>query len=397
MNVFVQQCGQQFSWLQISDEAIHAEYFEGGIEDLVQFFKQNELNRHWFFIPALIDVVTKRIQFTDKEKKHIVKAIPFMLEEDVITEIDQLQVLTHKHAPNQINVLAIEKQKLAQWHAVFSEHGINIPFCLPSCTFLPEYDAEWLILVKDNEVIIETPEQKLGADHALLADMLRLLTEDYAQLPQSIALLDCSRKHRALDLLPNAVAHLISPIDIDYAQLLQDKLAYAKKWNFFKGQYNNQQSWLTALKPWRWVLLGLVALYVLNLGINIYKTARYETDYKVIRKETDQLFRQVIPRGAIVDHKRQLNNLLKTQDTSNQILLSSSIQQMVKALGSTEIDLNTFNFDQDRKELRLDFLIDDFASLEAFMSEIKAQGLTADLLNSAQQDEKLKVNLKVGL
>ena len=398
MNVFFRQTADGVEWLKTSDEAITSEYFTGSMEDFARFYAAEETPAHWVMIQSALSTIYRQFSFTAKEKRHIQQAVPFMLEEDVATEIDQLHLVTHKVEDLTLGVVAVERQALQNSLAELKDNQVTPSHCLSSFHFIPQTEADWVMVCQNDESLLKTKDGLYAIDQNNLPQLLALLTEGFSTLPNSIELLTFSETdaQAVLSLLPEVIRNLIEVKQEDYGKHLQASLKQAKKWNLLTGQYATSENILERVKPWRWVIAGLACLYCFDIGLSWMQSNTYQSEYQDVRKNTTALFRQVVPRGVMVDPKRQLNQILKNSEEQGGVRFSMLVSQLVPTFAQYNTDINSMNYDKGKSELRLDMVVKDFTELEAIMDALKKAKLTPEIQNSSQQEDKLRVRLRIG-
>ena len=229
---------------------------------------------------------------------------------------------------------------------------------------------------------------------------MELLSQNYAHLPQHIELVvtsdadfDC-----AMTAMPEVLKGLVVPKQLTYGHLLQQRFTgIAKTWNLLTGKLSSAPQWLAVLKPWRWLGLSFAAMCLLHVSLLGFDTWQLKKRHHALSVEMDSVFRQAIPSGHIVDHKKQLSQeLKKVMGGGSGLRFMSKINRLGAVLAAHQVtNINTLNYEQDKNELRLDFLIKDYDALQQVISELKAQGLMAEIQNSNAQNDSLRVRLKI--
>ncbi len=398
MNVFFRRTTDGFEWLKTSDEAITAEYFSGTLDDMATFYADNPTLNQWVMVTSALSTIYRKFTFTAKEKKHIEQAVPFMLEEEVISDIDDLHVVTHKTDNLELGVVAVEKDQMAAAVKALRNKGIDPSYCVSTYHFLPLSTADWLIVYRDNEFVVRCGDELFAIDGDGLAVFIETMTENYSELPDSIDLATFSIKEeaQAVAFMPEVIKPLLNCRQEEYGKLLQENLKGAKKWNLLTGRYASSEGLVEKLKPWVWVILGLAVVYLIDLGLTAMQSQAYQNQYQTVKKQTNALFRQVVPRGVIVDPKRQLDRLVKNAAEKTNTGFSNLLSTVVPILKSPSIDINSMNFDKNKSEFRVDMVVNDFAMLENIMDQLKKSKLKPEIQNSSQQDDKLRVRLRIG-
>ena len=151
MNVFIRQYGDDYHWISTSEEALKPETFKGDIEALLEYYQSNNTIKTWVYVVSTIDLTCRTVKFSAKEKKHIKKAMPFMLEESLLTEADDLHIVMSPLRDKAVDVVAMDESLIASYVERFSNLGIKITHCLPEAMLLDESNANWQIFYKETE------------------------------------------------------------------------------------------------------------------------------------------------------------------------------------------------------------------------------------------------------
>ena len=403
MNIFIRQQDDVYQWFKAADSLQIAETQTGSLSELAQFYKDNSGIKNWVLVAPGLDVAYRTIEYSEKEKKHIIKAIPFMLEESLLSEADYLQVLMEpsKDKDNAMDVVSIDEKLLQTWLECFDAAGIRITHCIAESLFLPESDAQWQIFYRANVFLIRAQSGEtvaIEAEHFALS--LELLSDGYSHMPAQVDLITESEDdyQKAMALMPVPITPLVKPIILPYADMLQSQFnSVAKGWNFLSGKFAVAREWLALVKPWRWVVASLVAVFVLNITLIMTDLAQKKEHNAYLRTQMDATFRQVIPRGNIVDHRRQLERHLKTAAaTGSGAPFIQQLNKIGKVLNKHGVQsLNSLNYDLGKSELRLDLLVKDSDVVQAILADLKALALDAEIQNSNAQGDQLRTRLRI--
>lgn len=402
MNVFIQLVAEQLHWWQVDDD--NSQFFQGDMAAFVSYYQQQEQVRNWVYLVSGLDTAIRRISFTDKERRHIRKALGFILEDDCLHDADQLHYISGKPSQNAMTVAAIEKQLLSQHLAWFEEQGIALSHCIAESLLLPAVELaedEWQLLYYQQRFFIQLPEQAvLAIEEAHLALSLELLTAHYAELPKAIYLYadDQAQWQTAEQLIPSPLHHLLKQQLWDRPASWQQSFSQqGKQWNFLQGGFARSKEWLGQIKPWRYVL-ALLAITVAMYSVLLWSDYRYEKQRQVeLRQELDSEFRKVFPQGQIVDHKRQLERVLNSvRGNNDQQAIIVQLEGIGQALAQHKVSvLNSLNYELDKKEIRLDLLVDSYNQLENMINDVREQGYEVEIQNSNAQGEQLRARIRI--
>lgn len=401
MNAFIRRYDDEFHWFVTSDEAVVPEVLRGSLSELAGYCKSHEHIRNWVLIAPALDLASRTLHFSAKEKKHIQKAMPYLLEETLLTEADELFYVSDKPANDHVDVVALDESKLQGWLDELEQAGVRVNYCLPELKLLAADEADWLLYYRQGEFILQADHQCAAFEAEHLPLSLELLSENFSKLPQSIHLLADSDEAlaQALGSIPEALQHLLHTEILPYAKLLQQGFSRGSRiWNLLRGKFARSQEWQRLVKPWRWVIISLLLVLLLQVGMMAVETAQYKKRQQVLQTQMDSLIRQVIPRGNIVDHRKQLERELRKLEGGGS---SAGFAEMINSTGAVLAkhqiqSLNSLTYEQEKNELRLDLLVDNYDKLQAIMADMKAASINVEIQNSNAQGDQLRARLRVG-
>lgn len=399
MSVFIQHHADGFKWGMVHNGQV--EQFYGSLTELANFYQTHSDIKQWVLVASAMDVAKRTIHFSDKERRHIRKAVPFLLEDELLSEADDLHIIYGKLQKSSMDVLAIDKDLLTEWLAALSDAGIKVSHCVAESQLLPEAQDTWQLFYHDGVFIVRVAEQPVlafAAEHLSLS--LELLTAHYAELPAFIELYADDEQQLALaqQAIPAALQHLIQTQTQHHLSLWQQHFQQqGKLWNFLQGQFARNSEWLLSLKPWRWfaATLGLALTFHTVL---LYSDFRYEKQRSVeLRQQLDAELRKAIPQGQIVDHRRQIDRLLSAlRGGGSQQQFIEQLEKVGGILAKHKVSqLNALNYEQDKSEVRLDMLVDSYDQLQTMIDDLRALNLEVEIQNSNAQGEQLRARVRI--
>lgn len=399
MNVFIRRYKDNYHWFSTSDLHLVSSY-QGSLEELAAFYSVHPAVKSWVLVAPALDTASRVIAFTEKERKHIAKAIPFLLEDDLLTEAPDLHYVADKPAAMKIQVVALDKATLSAWLQELSSAGIHPTHCLPETQLLLEPTCEWQIYYRQQEYILRSSDGQCAAfEQENFPLSVELLTENYSKLPQSIELItdDETSLEQAWANIPEAIKPLIETKILPYAEMLEDRFPQqAKVWNLLKGQFAYTRQWLGALMPWRWLVLSLTVVLLLHVAMTFTEYRQLKAQHLRLRAEMETVFRQAIPKGQVVDHRKQLEHELETLQHGGGGNFMPKMQKIGEVLARHQIQtLNTLNYEQAKGEIRIDLLVDNYDKLQQVINDLKQAGLNTDIQNSNAQGEQLRARIRI--
>ena len=158
MNIWITSlASNDYRWFAAgADEPVQ----QGSLDECKAFI--TKLNaEHTVYCHLIIDALdcaARKIVFAHKERKHIQKALPFLLEESVLTDIDNMHYVHSKPEQHFVDVQVLDKSFLEGQLAPFIEAGITIDHCYSEFNLLSKTcpDDAWQLVFLDNKFLIQT-------------------------------------------------------------------------------------------------------------------------------------------------------------------------------------------------------------------------------------------------
>jgi len=381
-------------WLHLSDEATpDSSHPESG--QLSRLLQEPPVDCQWIVLIPGEEVLTTTVKLPSKRRRQAVKALPFMLEDSIASDVALEHLAVGPDNDQGETVVAVtRRQPLRDLLQLITDAGITPYRILPDYAMLQELPDAWQILVSGDRAIVRSPDGTgFSAPLSRLALMLNAGQDLESDHP--------NRAVRVIRQTDAAAPVLPGSWQID-EQLVASPLQHlaaepsSETLNLLQGEFRviQQDSW-----KWRpWATAALLALVAVTLGL-------LETGLETIRlnREADQLQASMVElaREALPDAQqirdpqtqlliawRQLNNG-GAGDTEFLPLLnrvSATIsQQPVTVLG--------INFRDGMLTLALQG--SSLQQLDDLRQQVEQQGLEASLLDASTDADSARSNLAI--
>ncbi|MBT4522899.1 MAG: type II secretion system protein GspL [Halieaceae bacterium] len=342
------------------------------------------------------DVRLVEREISADEKKHIAKALPYMLEDSVAADVDALHFAARVLDKFKLSVAICAAQKMREWQSLLAQFG-NIGCWIPEPLLLPWQEGEWCVVLDSDLAIVRTGEAEgFSIEREHLPTVLVSAIEEF-ELPQRLVVYGHSQAEDLL-LLPDplrgsaqwrrgdlSAAMLLGGVDLAVINLLQGS---------FASQLPLGRWW----RQWRAVAAVFAVAFSIHL-IGVY--AQYielKKENTQLRIATEQSYRTVIPKGAVPRPEKQLqdqvNALRGAAQTGGFVSLVTRIGEVMVSKPGSQI--STINYSDRRGDLRMTITAPDFEAVEAVRTTLNNAGLRAVMENSNTQGGKVRARIRVG-
>lgn len=301
------------------------------------------------------DLIFRRVTLPGRYNRQSAAALPYLLEEQIASDVDELHLVVLAHEGPQVDLMAVDRRKMGEWLDWLDAAGLKSLQLLPDVLTLPQAVDGWSALQLGSEWLIrQGPCQGMVADASLLALLL-------AAEPEPVTI----HSHTPAPAIAAANWQAAEP---ELPMLLLAKGALSCRANLLTGPYRPQTEYARYWQQWRKVAItaGLLLLVALaQRGVQLYQLSEQD---KALKAEIRQVYTRIFPgenrivnvRSQMTQHLRQLG-----QTPQNGVLL------MLTELAPTFAEVpglkpQVMRFDANRHELRLQVTAPGFAEIERF-------------------------------
>ena len=150
-------------------------------------------------------------------------------------------------------------------------------------------------------------------------------------------------------------------------------------------------------EQWRLVAGLFGAAFLLQVGATYASYASLEKENLQLRRQIETTYRQVVPKGAVVDAEKQLEQQLSQLRGGGQAITFVGMMERIARVvaGQDGAQVASINFNDKLGDVRLNLVVPDFRSVEAIRTGLVAAGLEAVTENSNAQGDRVRARLKV--
>ena len=344
------------------------------------------------------DVRLLRLQLTPEEKKHIGRSLPFMLEERVAADIEQLHFASAPLDKLELAVALCSTDKMRAWQAQLADVP-GIRQWIPEPLLLPWQVGEWCIVLDGGDAIVRYDRcGGFSVERTLLPSMLAGLLASGTQ-PGAIVFYGREQAADIALLPPSLQAQAQWRRGNLYSALLLGE-SPGSALNLLQGEFAVRLPVARWWREWRTV----AAVFALAFGLQLVATyadyLKLSRENLALRAAVESSYRKAYPRGAVVDAetqlRRQLASLRGSGEASGFVQLVERVGAAIAGNNGTAIDAINYNFSSRGGEMRMNIVAADFEAVERVRSDINKAGLEAVMESSSAQGDKVRARLRVG-
>jgi len=313
----------------------------------------------------------KTVTLPAKSNRKVLQAIPFMLEEDIASDVSDLFFAYGQRQENQQQVVYCKRENLDAWQEMLAQAGIFCDTLVPDILCLPYTDGKAAIVQINEQIIVRLTEWTgiMGE-----APWLWPVTTDKL-IKQQQALMCFS------ELTPQAPQAI--ELEQDYRLLPMQLLlngALSSPFNLLQGEYKIKRKSTGHWHRWKIAAsLAVVALFI-NLLDKSIEVNQIKAEREAIREQISQTTQQGFPNlGKVLNHRRILaREVQKLEQGGGGLSMLVMLSQLAPVFTDTGVSPQSLRFDGARTELRMQSVANNFESLERFKRDAELLGFAVE-------------------
>ena len=350
------------------------------------------------------DVVLTQADIPSKQWQRVVQAVPYVLEEQLAEDIDNLHFAIGKRdAVGSIAVAIIAHNQMVTHLQQLKTVNLIPTLLIPDILAVPQPQQGWGLLPIGNIVLVRTGAQAGFAiePQGLNAALSLALLEHKTDLPEQLVIFTDTHTP---SLLPN-LAELEIPIieEVHEANVfawLELSSAKNKGINLLQGSYRPQNKMVNLWRPWRLTAVLLILLGGLHLAKQILAYQQLVQQRQILTTQIEKIYRETFPQARkIVNPPVQMEQQLQQLRTQqNQPTATEHFLTWLNQISATLQHTPGFHLQQlDYQPGQLDLFIeiDNLQALEHLKQRLNRLGFTAEVQSATSRSQTVASRIRI--
>lgn len=339
------------------------------------------------------EVSLTSVTLPSKNKKQLLKAVPYALEDSLAEDIDSLHFsIHHNDKDEETSVAIISRKTLDEYIDSIRSEGITVHFVLPQLLAQPYPKNGWSI-IKDNDWVTVRLSEFNGfiCDRNLLSVFLSEQLEDNNIKPEKLYTnLEASELPEELQDIPSEAR--------DLGQASYDSIVPALSLNLISGFVSHKKEPKINWNIWKPTLVLGSLVGAIALGIFAWQTNSLKQESMQIQQAINKTFTTTFPGSRVVDAPQQMTSKLaqlknsagKTVDSP--LPLIADIVPLLKQY--KDMKLNEVRYQDDK--LSLVMQSPNLTRIETFKKDAEKKAkLKVDVKSSTTTADKVEAILVI--
>lgn len=382
--------GGEYQWQRMGEEAVaHSGDFNGLCEALGS--RQTEL---WLLLPGEYFFI-KSLAYSEREKRHLRQSIPYQLEDVLLEDIDALHFALGEPREGVVAVAACNREWLRSQLKPFQEAQIEPAWVVPEPLLLSRENG-WALCLSGDSLLAHTGYgEGFAMERTLALEALKRLRAESPEETLQVSVTGVDRQRLAeffesLQALPGlAIEKQTGPW---WESLAVDG---APEIDLRQGEFGRRLPVERWWQQWRKVAVFAAITLVTYLAVSTIQYNLLQNRNLQLRQQIEQAFRNVVPRGVIVDAEKQLRSKVNALQTGGGDSAAVSTLAAIAPLIAANQDVTLRALHYSDGEMRLSFWAKSFNAIEQLRANLAGLGMDVELVQSSADGEGQQARLRV--
>jgi len=319
------------------------------------------------------EILLKWVELPPKAGRKIISAIPFMLEDELATDISQQFFAIGPKRGDEQAVAVVSHEKMELWQSWLSEAGLFCDTIIPDVLAVPVTENGWSVLTLGEQLLVRQDTFKGVQGEATW--LLPTLVHFTAQQESPITITN----YAGIDLstLPN-IEEAQAPLELPMQVLAKE--AMQSGFNLCQGDYKVKRKRSGVLNQWRIAaVLAVLALCtsLIDKGFSLYQL---KAQNQALSSEINTAVKAGFPNiGTYRNVRLKLQSeLAKLEQGGGSASMLIMLDQLAPAFSATDVKPQTLRFDATRTEIRIQAQGKNFEALEQFKRTAENAGFVVE-------------------
>jgi general secretion pathway protein L len=379
------------------------------LDDFARIYREQFAQKEIIAIISGQYLTYTRVAVTVKNQRQMLQALPFLVEEQVIGNIEDMHIATPERiAGDSIRIAIIDKALLEKYRLLFASLGLAVAtiFSLPDILPVAANELHMLfhghlIYVKGGEHCFECDDDSLDA----MLDLLKLegITTVLLSLDEQDKHVQSLANRIRVRLSTEALEVRISPVSSDLlaSLLAASPVDFSGSLNILQGEFSSGSPASQALIRYLPVAWMVFLCLCLQIGFNLASGFYFHRYANRIETNLSARYLALFPEESrVVDLGAQLKGKLSeshfaAKNRAFREVFATAISVMNKTGNMKDIHLKQFRYDEDSGELKMGLDLGSVALLDRIKQGLVEMNYVVDIVSANQEGDSIKATLSI--
>jgi len=351
-------------------------------------------------VPAS-EVVFARIKMPMTSRGKLVQAVPFAMEEQMVTDVDKLHfAIGTQQADGTVSVAVVAMECMERWRSWFEASGVQADVMVAETQTLPLKESEWSLLHDNSDTMV----LRTGMDAGLAFDvpnllhvLIQALDEAGDFKPDRLMVFKCD--HKELPTTPDELEVKSTNCGGDAIIPMATGFNEQHAINLLQGNFAKGANLAGAWRKWLPAAAVLMLWIALEVGTESWNYIRYSQKNAELNEQIEDLYRETFPKARnIIKPRLQMEQKLVALRGSASS--QSNFLHLLAATGASLKNIKTVklkNISYKNGQMIIDLVLKDAELLDQIEQQLgRNKSITVKRESATARNNKVEGRLRIG-
>lgn len=351
-------------------------------------------------VPAS-EVVFARIKMPMTSRGKLVQAVPFAMEEQMVTDVDKLHfAIGTQQADGTVSVAVVAMECMERWRSWFEASGVQADVLVAETQTLPLKESEWSLLHDNSDTMV----LRTGMDAGLAFDvpnllhvLIQALDEAGDFKPDRLMVFKCD--HKELPTTPDELEVKSTNCGGDAIIPMATGFNEQHAINLLQGNFAKGANLAGAWRKWLPAAAVLMLWIALEVGTESWNYIRYSQKNAELNEQIEDLYRETFPKARnIIKPRLQMEQKLVALRGSASS--QSNFLHLLAATGASLKNIKTVklkNISYKNGQMIIDLVLKDAELLDQIEQQLgRNKSITVKRESATARNNKVEGRLRIG-
>jgi len=402
-NLYIQPIGERWRWLLLdhSTGVVRARG-DGELSQLTPELEELQFSGSIRLMIPGDTVLLTSAKVPSKNRRQIIQAVPFIVEEELATDVDDLHfAIGDRDSDGMVQVGVVDHSQLRFWIDQLNEAGLSPDLARVDSILVPYQEGGISVFLGSERVILRpTRDTALVCDRTSISELLQIIRLQRKDAPVSVYVEPGSDNDDVISqqLLVES-EQSGDPIVADYLLFECCCRGYQdSSLEFLHGDFKVQQKTRRKTSVWQTAAVLATAGFVLHLLLLLSEGVYLSRQAEQLSAQATSLYQEVFPQDKNVrDLRRRWRAHLGKGGSETDAAFLEAFGVAASRLPDSNLILETINFNESRGDLVLQVQGERSEALVNYSEQLKEAGLAAEIGTISQDDNSVKGSVKISM
>lgn len=352
-----------------------------------------------------LEVLITRVKLPTRRRSRIAQALPYALEEQLTSDIDDLHFAIRRvDGDGWVHAAVVEHSAMQRWQTQLLGLGVDVAAIVPENGLLAVNELYWQVLADDQQVVMALGGDGLSLEPATAPITLEAALVNAEKLPEEIEVEAPEGLLQRLESIPAALSEEPPGVrwqttEGELFERLVERLDLSVAVNLMQGPYAPSERWGWLWRPLRPAAAVLGVWLLAQVVLQVVEVRQLEAERDELRNQIEQVYRDTFPEGRVVNPRVQMEQHLRhisadSGEDQQPGLLTRLLAKAAPALANDRFSLRSLRLRGGALEVELDTA--DIESLEKLRAAlVKDSGLEVEIRSASAREGRVAGRLVI--